>query len=93
MSYFRLNWKAELKKNFKFNFGAAMSQKYASGSVKQEWVHKSQVKNKKKKIFFKYFSAGRSFLDVPIYVKICIYYYYLFINKFKKKILFSFHIL
>ena len=55
LSYFRLKWTAEIKKIEKFNFGAAVSQKYASGSVKYEWFHKSQVKNDPKKIFFFFF--------------------------------------
>ena len=33
-SYFRLNWAAEIKKMEKFNFGAVVTQNYASGSVK-----------------------------------------------------------
>ena len=44
LSYFRLNWTAEIKIIEKFNFGAAVSQNYASESVKQEWFHKSQGK-------------------------------------------------
>ena len=34
LSYFRLNWAVEIKKLKKSNFGAAVSQNYASGSVK-----------------------------------------------------------
>ena len=34
LSYFRLNWAAEIKKLKKSNFGAAESQNYASVSVK-----------------------------------------------------------
>ena len=34
LSYFRLNWTAEIKKIEKFNFGVAVSQNYASESVK-----------------------------------------------------------
>ena len=34
LSYFELNWAAEIKKLKKSNFGAAVSQNYASQSVK-----------------------------------------------------------
>ena len=50
LSYFELNWAAEIKKLKKSNFATAVSQNYASESVKQ--FHKSQVKNDTKKIFF-----------------------------------------
>ena len=45
LSYFELNWAAEIKKLKKSNFGAAVFQNYASESVKQEYFHKSQVKS------------------------------------------------
>ena len=69
LSYFELNWAAEIKKLKKSNFGAAVSQNYASESVKKECFHKSQVKSDIKKFcfFIFYFSAGRYILDVPIY--------------------------
>ena len=62
LSYFELNWAAEIKKLKKSNFGAAVSQNYASVSVKQEWFHKSQVKSDtKKKNFFYFLFFGWSF--------------------------------
>ena len=71
LSYFRLNWAVEIEKLKKSNFGAAVSQNYASGSVKYEWFHKFQVKNDQKKIlfflFFKWsFYPGRAQYDFSI---------------------------
>ena len=55
LSYFVLNWAAEIKKLKKSNFEAAVFQNYASESVKQEQFHKSQVKSDIKKNFFLFF--------------------------------------
>ena len=61
LSYLKPKKLAEIKKIKKFNFGAAVSQNYASGNVKYEWFHKSQVKNDPKKIFYFFLFFSWSF--------------------------------